>query len=431
MKKIFTAATCALLSAALVTPALADHKLGGYFRTQMYMQSQTLAKDPKPARFVDNRIRARWQNNINEYVSIVWFVEADMPWGEASKGGIGGGGKVGADGVNIETKHAFASVKIPDTPVSAVVGIQGFGDRFHSLLLNDDMAGLKLDAKLGMANVTAFWSKWTENSRTAEDDVDLYWLEGNLKPMDQLTVGLTGAWKRDQPANSDNYYIGVDGGFKLDMVDLDGFFVYNFGTNEDALATPTGTKDQDISAWALSLNAKAKVDVVKVGAGLLVIGSDDDAEDDMSLNGGGGAFEFYDAGLQIFLADVYYNNGAGGRHALTDAAYAGYGLFGLWANGAMDLPALKGAYVKGALGYFMALDDQKDKEKDALGNAIKREGTQLGFEIGAQVGMKIADAADVSLRGAYAVLGDFYDAPAGGSDPDDLYQVVLMLNVPY
>lgn len=423
MKKIFTAATCALLSAALVTPALADHKLGGYFRTQMYMQSQTLAKDPKPARFVDNRIRARWQNNINEYVSIVWYVEADTPWGETSKGGIGGGGKVGADGVNVETKNAFASIKIPDTPVSAVVGIQGFGDNFHSLLLNDDMAGLKLDAKLGMADVTAFWSKWIENSRTAEDDVDLYWVEGNLKPMDKLTVGLTGAWLRDQPNNSDNYYIGVDGGFKLDIIDLDGFFLYNFGTNEDALP---GGKDQDISAWALSLNAKAKVDIVKVGAGLLVVGADDDKDDDMSLNGGYGAFEFYDAGLQIFLADVYYNNGAGGRHALTDAGFAGYGLVGLWANGAMDLPALKGAYVKGALGYFMAMDDKRNDEAVA-----SKEGTQLGFEIGAQVGIKIADAADVSLRGAYAVLGDFYDAPAGGSDPDDLYQVVLMLNVPY
>jgi hypothetical protein len=356
-------------------------------------------------------------------VSTVWYVEADMPWGEQSKGAIGGGGRWGADGVNIETKHAYANVKIPETPVALQVGIQGFGGRFDGMVINDDIAGLNVSAKLGMVDLTAMWSKAMEGSRTAEDDIDLYWLQGDLKPMDNLTVGLTGAWLNSQPTNSDNYFLGLNGGFKMDMVDLSGWFLYNFGTNEGALA---GNKDQDISAWAMALKAKAKVAAVKVGGGLLVMGADDDKDDDMSLNGGQGAFEFYDAGLQIFLADVYYNNAAGGRHAVTDAGYAGYGLVGLWVNAAMDLPAVKGLYVKGAAGYFAALDDKRNDEATA-----SREGTQLGAELSAMVGIKVADAADFSLRGAYAVLGDFYDAPAGGSDPDDLYNVVLMLNIPY
>jgi len=254
MKKLFIAATCALLSAALVAPALADNKIGGYFRTQGIMQLQNISKKENPTMMVDNRFRARWQNNINEYVSTVFYVEVDAPWGEQSKGGIGGGGQVGADGVNIETKNAFASVKIPETPVSMVVGMQGYGDNFHSLLMNDDMSGLKIEAKMGMADLKAFWSKWQENGRNKEDDADIYWLEANLMAMENLTVGLTGAWFHTQQGNNtDNYYIGLDGKFKLEMVDLDGFFLYNGGTNDNALNN--GTKDQDIKAWALSLNA--------------------------------------------------------------------------------------------------------------------------------------------------------------------------------
>lgn len=433
MKKLFIAATCALLSAALVVPAFAEHKIGGYFRTQGIMQLQTISKDATPTMMVDNRIRAKWTNSINEYVSTVWYVEADTPWGEASKGNAGGGGKVGADGVNIETKNAFASVMIPETPVSMVVGIQGHGDNFHGMIMNDDMAGLKLNAKLGMADLMAFWSKWNENERNGEDDVDWYWVEANMKPMDKLTLGLTGAWKHDQAGTvgttDDNYYVGLNGGFAFDMVTLSGFFVYNGGTNENAL--DGGTSDQDIAAWALSVNAKGKVSNVKMGGGLLVMSSDDDSSDDNSFNGGGGAFEFYDAGLQIFLADVYYNNAAGGRHAVTDAGYAGYGLYGLWANAGMDLAAVKGLYVKGALGYFAAMDDKINDEETA-----SVEGKSLGFEIGAQVGIKVADVADISLRGAYAFLGDFYDKAAlddneEATDPDDLYNVVLMLSVPY
>jgi len=38
----------------------------------------------------------------------------------------------------------------------------------------------------------------------------------------------------------------------------------------------------------------------------------------------------------------------------------------------------------------------------------------------------------VSLRGAYAILGDFYDETApGDDDPDDVWTTTLMVNVPF
>ena len=67
-----------------------------------------------------------------------------------------------------------------------------------------------------------------------------------------------------------------------------------------------------------------------------------------------------------------------------------------------------------------------------------REGETLGYEVAARVGKVFAQKVDVSLRGAYAVFGDFYDntvrndAGQGATgDPDDVYKVALMVNVPF
>jgi len=94
-------------------PALADHTIAGYARTNFVMEqfgnpevnvpASGLAehghrqeKDAKPDTVVNERIRARWQNNVNEYISVVLFGEVDT----TGPGGQGPGQrrKQGADG---------------------------------------------------------------------------------------------------------------------------------------------------------------------------------------------------------------------------------------------------------------------------------------------------------------------------------------------
>lgn len=433
MKKLLRTALVGTVALGLAAPAFADHQIGGYFRTQFIMEQLTAdnqAKDQRPVKGVDNRFRARWQNNINEYVSAVLFMEVDTPWGEQSKGGIGAGGQKSADGVNFETKHAYLDLKLPDTPVSARIGIQGFGGNFDGAIMNDDMAGIKLNAKMDMFDATLFWSKYVEGNRVSEDDIDLYVLQLGLAPVKELKLGLEGYFQNNQPADFQQYWLGAKAGYKLPVVDLSGWFVYNFGTNE------SGASDVDVSAWAAFLKGSMAMAGAKVDLRFLYYSKDDDATDDGSFNqadstsgfgSGSGAFEYSDAGLMILLTDVDYNNFGGGRRALTDAAYAGYGLFGGVLTANYTPPAMKNMYVRGALGYFMALDDKHSKN-----DATKREGTNIGGELAVKVGYKIAGAADVSLRGAYALLGDFYDKTnAEGKDPDDLYKLIAMVNVPY
>lgn len=433
MKKLLRTALVGTVALGLAAPAFADHQIGGYFRTQFIMEqliADGQAKDQRPVKGVDQRFRARWQNNINEYVSVVWFGEVDTPWGEQSKGNIGAGGMKSADGVNIETKHAYLDLKVPETPVSMRLGIQGFGGNFDGAVMNDDMAGIKLNAKLDMFDATLFWSKYVEGNRVSEDDIDLYVVQLGVAPTKELKLGLEGYFQNNQPGDLREYWLGAKAGFGLPAVNLSGWFVYNFGTDE------SGPSDVDISAWAAFVKASTAVADAKVDVRVMYYSKDDDATDDGSFNqadstsgygSGSGAFEYFDAGLMIFLADLDYNNFAGGRRALTDAAYAGYGLFGGVVTARFSPPAMKNMYVNGALGYFIALDDKHSKDDDT-----KREGKNLGGELAVKVGYKIAGIADVSLRGAYALLGDFYDKTnVEGKDPDDLYKLIAMVNVPY
>jgi hypothetical protein len=114
---------------------------------------------------------------------------------------------------------------------------------------------------------------------------------------------------------------------------------------------------------------------------------------------------------------VYYNNGRQGALAVLDGAYQGYGLMGLMVSGDQELAS--DYYLKYGTGYFRTADDAPD-------SAPKANGSSLGTEVAAQVGKKFAGLYDVSLRGSYGFMGDFY-----GNNPEDTFKVVAMVNISY
>jgi hypothetical protein len=406
------------------------------------MEYYALAKDAKPDTFVDQRLRMKWTNTLNEFVTVIWYGEVDTVWGErnrvADRGAganyLGGGGQVGADGVNVETKNALAMIKIPNSPVAVTLGIQGIGDKgLRSIFMNQDQAALKITAGFGAVDVMVAWAKWDEGNavstyagdRSSEDDTDVYMVQVGVKATETVKFAVEGYWQNmnatgSDTATADLYTIGLSGDAKFGGVGVGAWVGFQTGSD-----TSTGTDDISQSAIMAGLEVNAKVGPAAIGGQVLYFGNDDDDEDDMSWDHASGAFENYKSGLMIFGTDIYYNNGGGGRRAYTDAAYAGYGLLAFLVKGSAKVMDGK-LTVKGAAGYFMALDDKVNDEAVA-----SREGTDLGFEIAGECILKVADAANVSLRGAYAVLGSFYDESAGGEDPDDLYKLALMVNIPY
>jgi hypothetical protein len=151
--------------------------------------------------------------------------------------------------------------------------------------------------------------------------------------------------------------------------------------------------------------------------------ADGEADDVLFNDDHGTAFQFYNEGLMIFLTDIYYNNGAQGglyKHAID----GGHGMSALTLKGNVGFAS--DYYLSYAAGYFMA-----NEEVSVTG--VDRDDKYMGTEVDLMVGKKINEKVDLSLRGAYAFLGDFFDTDAAGSsaDPDDPWKVVGMINVSY
>jgi hypothetical protein len=89
-------------------------------------------------------------------------------------------------------------------------------------------------------------------------------------------------------------------------------------------------------------------------------------------------------------------------------------------NATADFKLPANLYLNTGVGYFQALEDTP------TGGPAKAD-TDLGWEFAARIGTKVAEKVDVSLNGAYALLGDFYSTPT--VDPDDIYKLNFMINV--
>ncbi len=437
MKKRLITALCASLAVAMALPAFAvDTKVNGYFRVRGIMADTAKDKDVTPDKLVDQRFRAKVTMGLNEYVSLVYYGEVDMQYGDASyKTSRNEGGALGADSVNLETKNLYAAVKIPDTPLALKVGLMGYMDSQDGILFAADMAGVRLDAKLDMVDLTFGWHKWKEGDYTKEDDVDMWSVKAHMKLGDAGKVTGTYYYVNVQQTTSgapvvttpkgDYHYISVGGTYKLPVVALQGWFLYNTGTADNAA---DNGDDVDVNGWAATIRGDFSVQNVKAFARLMYFSGDDDATDSdyNSIAPAAAAYDsfpFYKDGLMIMLADVYGNTYFQNGFAYDDGIRAGYGLIGGVVGANLTVQQF---YVKPAFGYFATLED------DQKAAGTKREGKNLGMELALRVGTKIADVVDVSLNGAYAWLGDFYDKTAtGGDDPDGQYETYVMVNIPY
>ncbi|MBE0501798.1 MAG: hypothetical protein IBX47_10180 [Desulfuromonadales bacterium] len=412
MKKLVMALVALAAIVAVATPALAEFKVNGYYRLQATGQSLTPAENTES--FIDNRLRLMATNTLNDNISVVYFAEIDTPWGEQSKSSIGNGGQVGTDGVNVETKNAYVHFKLPDTSWSVRTGLLGWGtgNPFESLVVHDDMAGINVVGDMGPIKTNFVYSKFNEGVRDAWDDIDFYGLNLGIKASD--TVGLTGflGYLDNNAADNTNMYVGLNGDVKIADIGLEAFILYK-NQSSDLTGGVEG------SAYAADLKGKIKMPFGNIKAHVAYFSADDDATDKNTFDPSYGAFEYHNDNLMIFLTDVYYNNGSQGALALKNAAYAGYGLMFLTVSG--DVKLGNDMYAKYGAGYFTATDDKVD------GGPVSKAGKDLGFEVDAMIGKKFAEKYDVSLRGAYGVMGDFYKV--GAVDADDVFKVVAMVNV--
>lgn len=511
MKKtiVLALSTLALASALPAAAAPSVITADGFLRSRGIMANLTKGKDEDPDLLVDTRLRLRLTFSPTEYVKVVYFGEIDYQWGDASYGAAGmaagrtagtqpstrnQGGGIGGDTVNLETKQLYAEVKFPNTPLTVAVGLQGIPDNWDNTFLTFDMAALKFNLKAGMSDVNVFWSKFGEgnrlnpkNNRTAgdgddnasnapgasraEDDIDLYGAQIQLKPIPALKLGADLYYYRNQGSNTNSagykgdwftsnvwtdgsalgatrfitaedaslYYAGLNAAYNLPFLSVSGWGMYNFGTvklnrwrntsttasttvdpvthavtNTPAVNSAVKEKEEDVKLKGIA--ASGKVQAKFAGAAVSVRGiyysaAGTNAEKSKAAFipwGLGEPPNFGDEHLMIMTGDLFTcTYGNPPGMAMNDAAYTGFGLLGAILSASYSPPALKDLYIKSSAGMFRA------RSSNVFG--MDRQGKNLGTEVAARVGYKFMGSVDVSLNAATVWLGDFYDETVAAS----------------
>lgn len=394
-------------------------RLNGYYRLQSTAESLD-ETDDNSSTWVDQRLRMKVTSDLHENVTVVWYGEYDAPFGETgSKTVAGSGGKLSSDGVGIETKNAYVDFRVPNTELKVRTGIQGYGfGKYESFVTDDDMNGVSFLGTLDSVTLSGGWFKWEEGERDSSDDVDFYVLNGELAPNTNLTYGFTGSMIRNRnedaingtAARTDELYLGSYIDLSYNDIAYSGSLLYKKASGVDSGAT-------DGDSFMLNLYAKKHWIDGSIKIHGIYIPADDSSSGTDRFAANQSGWELNSDNLMIFGTDYYYNNGSQGGKAVYDAAYQGYGLLGLTISGDQKLD--DDYYLKYGAGYFSVADD-------APASASKANGSSLGTELAAQIGKKFADIYDLSLRGSYGFMGDFYQ-----DDAEDTYKVVAMLNVSF
>lgn len=442
------------LIVALATPAMAEFKVSGFYRLMGYnseVKAQTSGVDETGAgldantastdeegdsrSIIDQRLRMMVTNQLNDNVAVVWHGEIDTVWGETvgkSAGGsfygtgLGNGGRVGADGVNVETKNVYLDLKSGDT--TGRLGIQTLFDSYEGTVFFDDMAGLAVTHKIGNTTLMGAYSKWDEDSdRSDYDDLDFWVADLKQKFSDNFTLGASVYFYDDQDSNGADtqtkqvFFYGLNANAKItDQFGLTGFVLLQDGEIDNEVGT-----DTDTGALAATVKATMKLDAGDLGLRVIYISEDDDDTDNERWITPQGRYDFVNENQMQFLTDKFVCNYGKERYAMNDAAEEGYGLLAFVLSGNHKLP--DSMYVNWGAGYYMAMDEERDDEVVA-----SREGDTLGYELALRFGKKYFEKVDVSLNASWADYGDFYDEKAiGGDDPDSTYKTYLMVNVPF
>ena len=153
MKKALMIFAATFVAIAVAMPALAavEFQYGGVFRTR-WITSNNLNDGSSDVQdnnnMFDQRLRLYLTFKASENLKVVWKAEiGNVTWGSFK------GGRMGADDVNVKTKNAYVQFNIPNTPTTAIIGIQGIS-LLNSWLVDDDFSAAAFVTKIDNFTIT-------------------------------------------------------------------------------------------------------------------------------------------------------------------------------------------------------------------------------------------------------------------------------------
>jgi len=388
------------------------------------------------ANFIEQRIRLQYIAKANADLKLVTQFELDYTyWGNSSYAtGRNQGGAIGADTVNIETKHLYIDAN-PLKNVNMRLGMQPYNDAFKGVLFDADMAGIAFSSTYKSFTPSIGYFRFNDTG-VSQDKVlghmtnDLFLLDGKYQVNSGLKVGAAYYLFRNNSETTDSTTIGfnpqlqdvkmstlgLNAEYTKGPLTLNGFGVFQVGTANKRATT----------AWALNTGAKYKVGPGTARCEFLYVSGENDTT--------GHSNAFYSV-FNIFGAEHgYYDNemailGRDKNAYTTDNSIIGTA--GNLAQGQIggyvgyDLPInakLTTAFNAG----FAAVAKSNANKPTNNKTGLKNESNYLGTEINAEATYQLLEGLSVGTRVAYVILGDYYKEVASNGTPENPYDFKLM-----
>jgi hypothetical protein len=331
MKKSVVAVAAVLLAASALPAMALEAKFSGEFRTRgEYFNEHFMEEDfytdvlglseseaDKESSLWDSRMRLRMDFAANENLKGVYVLEVgDVTWGgTATNAGVtladravgifgdgrtrddgNGGGNLGADAANLETKNMYIDFTVPNTPVNTKVGILPL-KLGHGIVLDNDATALVVQAKVDPVTIGACTFKTREGDIQEDDDIDYYGLFVSAALQDAGSVGLFGIYGHDEIgegaddignsarnqvynsalfANSkiNEWWLGITADLKVDPLVI----AFEADTYQAKVESHDSDEEINLDGYAAYLNVGVNLPVVKAGvAGLYATGRFDEA----------------------------------------------------------------------------------------------------------------------------------------------------------
>jgi hypothetical protein len=330
-------------------------------------------------------------------------------YGDESYGvGANRGAAVGADQVNLETKHLYLDFTCPVTGVNAKVGMQEYIDGFEGALIWADAAGVALARPFGATTLSlGFFRLFDDGDVPGDKTADLLALDVDHQLGENRAVGAAYYLIHDD-RGADTvtiHTLGANAKVAAGPATLNGYLLAQFGDAGDG---------RDIRAYAANAGAELPVGPGTLRTEFCYATGDGGADDDTvkSLQTYYGEYWYGSHSLALLTRDDYALTSDNG--VVYDLAFGGRG--SIIGSVGYDLPLGAKTGLSCNLGAGWAAEDEG------------REGALLGTEANVRLTHQVYEGLTLTLRAAYLSLGDFYDGVAlNGADPDDPWDARVIL----
>ena len=380
--------------------------------------------DNDDALFGITKARLRFEGTTDDGLAkIVYGLEVGtINWGDTDadkKFGLSG------DGINQETRFAYAEVVMPGIGGKIRAGLQP--TKINHWVWTETAAGLAYHSAFGGWKTMAGWYRGEDKNSTSniEGDNDYFVIKTDNKLTKSTTMGFFGIYtdldKEDtslvEEYDGDYYYLGLTGKYNKGALFGDFDFIYQGG---DIDFDDTAIDDLDRSAWLGNLTVGFKVsDNFKISGNILYVSGDDDPNDDDAEN-----FDSIDVDVKIgtiFFKDSIMSDC---DRFISDAPYImDKGLINYAIQGEYQISAKN--HLRAAVRYLMTAEDLELKGSES--------DDDLGYEFDLWYTYKLNKHVQLKIDAAYLAAGDGADhlAASDNYDSDNLYKLATGIKISF